>query len=387
VVPPLTLHDVFGTGHLFTARASFDAPGWMPPDQATLDFLSGGSLTVAGGLPVLASARVADPQGLDLLVRSGMQIPGDLRTYDDEQSYRAALASAPERLVLQNVHSPDEVDPQRCWVRPTLLSFLNNKVNLAELAPAEAVPRREVIVLGRGFDDSSVAVPCAIKVVSEESNGGGYGIRLCHTSSDVRAALRDFARCERVIVEEFLPIRRSFCAQFATSAGRIDYLGAPEQVVDAAGSFLGGWLETGCGAPEDAIGIGRSVMDRAVALGYRGFVGVDVAELEDGRFAVLDLNFRVNGSTTPLLWSDSVADRTGMPVMRSAALTFDGWDQLIRVTESAMRDDILVPLATYRPDDHSGEPALLLAMILGATRAEVMSRHDDLARVREPQVR
>lgn len=87
----VTLRGVFGPGHLFSPRASFETPGWLSTDLAFRDFLTGGQLTVAGGLPVLASARVADPQGLDLLDRAGLEIPNDLRTYDDERSDRKSV--------------------------------------------------------------------------------------------------------------------------------------------------------------------------------------------------------------------------------------------------------------------------------------------------------
>ena len=375
----ITLRDVFGSGHLFSARASFASPGWLSHDPAFRDFLTGTALAVADDLPILVSARVADPQGLDLLASAGLEIPNDLRTYDDEQSHRAALDSASERLVFQHVHPKHEVEPARCWVDPALVSFLNNKANLADLAPAESIPPREVLARGHAIDEASLRIPCVIKIASDESSAGGYGIRLCHTTADVRAALRDFARCDVLVVEEFLPITRSFCVQFATTAGSIVYLGAPEQIVDAAGAYVGSWFEPRREPLEEAIDLGRRVMNRAVSLGYRGFGGIDVVELEDGRFIVMDLNFRMNGSTTALLLSDAVAQREGSPVMRAVSLRFRGkWDDLIRVTETAIRDHHVIPMCTYRPPDRSGEPPRLQGMVTGSTRTEVNTRLDEL---------
>lgn len=377
----ITLRDVFGPGHLFSARASFASPGWLSHDPAFRDFLTGTPLTVADGLPILVSAHVTDPQGLDLLEHAGLEIPNDLRTYDDEPTHRAALDSASERLVFQHVHPTDEVEPARCWVDPALVSFLNNKANLEDMSPDESIPRREVLPRGRASDQASLRIPCVIKIASDESSAGGFGIRLCHTAADVRSALRDFARCEVLVVEEFLPITRSFCVQFATTADSIAYLGAPEQIVDAAGAYVGSWFEPRREPPEEAIDLGRRVMDQAVSLGYRGFGGIDVVELVDGRFMVMDLNFRMNGSTVALLLSDSVAQHEGSPVIRSVSLRFRGeWDDLIRVTETAMRDHRVIPMCTYRPTDRSGEPPRLQAMVTGTTRTEVDTRLDELRR-------
>lgn len=377
----LTLRDVFGPGHLFSARASFSSPGWLSHDPAFRDFLTGTPLTVADGLPILVSAHVADPQGLELLANAGLEIPDDLRIYDDERSHRAALDSASERLVFQHVHPKDEVEPARCWVDPALVSYLNNKANLADLAPVESIPRRKVLPLGRASDAARLRIPCAVKIASDESSAGGHGIRLCHTAADVRAALRDFARCDALVVEEFLPITRSFCVQFATTAGSTVYLGAPEQIVDAAGAYVGSWFEPRHEPPEEAIDLGRRVMDQAVSLGYRGFGGIDVVELEDGRFMVVDLNFRMNGSTVALLLSDSVAQHDGSSVMRSVSLRFRGeWDDLIRGTATAMRDRHVIPMCTYRPPAGSGGPPRLQAMVTGPTRTAVNTRLDELRR-------
>ena len=57
-------------------------------------------------------------------------------------------------------------------------------------------------------------------------------------------------------------------------------------------------------------------MRAAAARGYRGIAGIDVAFLEDGPPRVLDLNFRVNGSTAAAWLRSAVERERGAGSMR-----------------------------------------------------------------------
>jgi hypothetical protein len=108
------------------------------------------------------------------------------------------------------------------------------------------------------------------------------------------------------------PLECSVCLHFVVAIdGDIRYLGAAEQVVDAAGRWQGNWI-TNEAAPSVAVAAGYEIMRRAVLRGYIGFAGFDVACCADGRLRVLDLNFRVNGSTT------AVFLRAARPTWRAA---------------------------------------------------------------------
>jgi len=382
--PALTLREVFGPGHLFSGRISFGSPSWMAPDPDANELLTGLALTVAGDLPMVIHRGVADDSGLGLIRDAGLTLPDDIRVYDDAHDYRSTLASASERVVLQHVHPPEELDPERCWLPPDLLAFLNNKANLPELVAPASVPQRTVVSpeAAAAFDADAWELPLVVKVATNESIGGGRGVRVCHSAEELQTAVKEFTGTA-LVLEEFVHIRRSHCVQFATSGDAgIRYLGAPEQIVRDDGRFVGSWLEPDGVAPEGAVQIAQTVMRHAVARGYRGFAGVDVAQLNDDRFMVLDLNFRMNGSTSSLLLSRRIADERSTPVMRLVPLQArSGWDDLARITAAAVRDHQVIPLCTYRPPDGSGEPARLLAMVAGPDRDEVNARVDELRRL------
>jgi hypothetical protein len=379
--PALTLREVFGTGHLFSGRISFGSPSWMAPDPDANELLTGLALTVAGDLPMVIHRGVADDSGLGLIREAGLALPDDIRVYDDAHGYRSILASASERVVLQHVHPPEELDPDRCWLPPELLAFLNNKANLPELVAPASVPQRTVVPpeAAAAFDADAWELPLVVKVATNESIGGGRGVRVCHSTGELQMAVKEFAGTA-LVIEEFVQIQRSHCVQFATTGdASIRYLGAPEQIVRDDGRFVGSWLEPDSDVPAASVQIARTAMEHAVARGYRGFAGVDVAHLEDDRFVVLDLNFRMNGSTSSLLLARRVADERGTPVMRLVPLQArSGWDDLTRLPAAAVRDHQVIPLCTYRPPDGSGEPARLLAMVAGTSRTEVDTRLDEL---------
>lgn len=381
--PKFTLSDIYDPDLIFNPRASFTAPGWLPPDPAVLDSFTGHHLTVAGDLPIMVSNSVLDEGACALLRRAGFDLAARAAVYDGEHEYLTHLASPDKRFVMQHIHPPAELTAGQYWIPPALLAFLNNKANLAELVPPRYVPRRKI----KRADSLPAAaadwrrLPLVIKAVSDQSSGAGVAVKICRSQAELRDAANYFASCEAVVVEEFLNIARSFCVQFvATREKAINYLGSAEQVVNADGRHLGNWLDPHRAATETMTEVGRSIMEQAVALGYQGFAGFDMARLADGRIVVLDLNFRLNGSTVPLLLYDAIAERYHAHTMRYCGLKMNGsWQQLLCAAEKALDKKYLVPLSAYRPPDASRDAPRLNGLIIGTSRDQVISRQRELA--------
>jgi hypothetical protein len=121
------------------------------------------------------------------------------------------------------------------------------------------------------------------------------------------------------------------------------------------------------------------IVERAAALGYRGFAGLDMAVCADGGLRVFDLNFRLNGSTVAVLLHGEIHRTRGTAVMRLRSLRATGrFDAMIGAAREAVARGLLVPLATYRPPGGSepgGAPGLL-GLVLGRSRDEV-ARHEE----------
>lgn len=374
--PAATLGALYGDLKVFVPRASFTPYGWLPTDASTLDFLTGGQLTVAGDMPVVCHASVATDWIVDLLRDAGFDVaPNRLvfRDRDDCATLLRGLGRRERSLVLQHVHPPNEVPDDAYWIDRELLAYLNNKGNLGRLVPAELCPRRRLVALDRLCTERR-AFPVVVKAPSEMSSGAGFAVTICHRQDDLEVAAARFATCREVVVEDFIDIERNLCVQYVVAPdGVVSYLGAAEQVVDGDGNYLGNWLERDA-APPAVVSAGMGVVETAAALGYRGIAGLDIVVARDGTVLVIDLNFRLNGSTVPLLLADALRAAYG----DDHVVRFRGWRVAAgrparAVVEAAVATGGVVPLSVLDPDASPYEDACarVAGLVVAASRDEI----------------
>lgn len=306
--PALTMSDIYGPGLILFPRAHDAACDWLPNGPHMLDSLTGGQLAIAGDMPVVCSAGFKSRAGLELMALAGLE-PAPHRIHYRAGEAFAALFAGDGKLVVQHAF-PDGVWPaDRFWIDPALLRRLNNKARLGELVRAENIPARKVVDRADYFG-STPRLPVVIKIVSDQSNGGGLGVAVCTTAAEWRAAAQIFANCDQVVVESFLDIARNPCLNFVVMpAGEVRYLGFADQDVTSGGKHRGNWMALGASLPESVIEVAAEPVRRAAGLGYRGIAGIDLALTRDRKTYVLDLNFRVNASTPAILLAPAIAEK------------------------------------------------------------------------------
>ena len=97
-------------------------------------------MAIADETPVICSAGVASPCGLDLLDAAGVPVSREIRTYRTAEDFQRLVGDVignGERLLCQHVHDEDDVPAEACLVAPALLRYLNNKGNLPAIVGAE----------------------------------------------------------------------------------------------------------------------------------------------------------------------------------------------------------------------------------------------------------
>jgi hypothetical protein len=376
--PEVTLASILGTDAVFCARPPYGGEGILPTDRHAQDGLTGAQLTVTGGIPVICSAGVASRVGLELLASAGHPVRSELRTYRDEGEYRALLAAAAnarERLVLQHVHPEQDVPGSRYWVSRDLLSYLNNKGNLAGLVESRHVPdRRLVAASALPAALAGRRAPAVVKAATNRSTGGGYGVMFYldpHLADLPRQAFD--GACTRLVIEEHLDLVSNWCLHFcATRFGAVMYLGGTQQVVDADGKYLGSWLGVGPLPDQEMVTACFGVVERAVAMGYAGFCGLDTGRTKQGRVVIFDLNFRVNGSTPPLLLFDGAS--AGLRCGRWRSWSIAGpLGRLAEMVAPMVHVGRLLPMASYCPEStrNGAGRAVVWGLMLGDSRDEV----------------
>lgn len=389
ISPSITLADIYGPNSIYNSRASVSASEWVSQDLSMLEVYTGNQQTIMGRMPMICNSSVSTSEGLDLLKQAGLQGASHRYSYFSEEDYQKLLAQlvrSPYTFVVQHVHPPSEIPAHKYWISPELLSFLNNKVHLTDLVPAEYVARRVVVETATITEKlfPSLPFPWVIKAVSDHSSGGGNGMMICSNAEELQVAKNYFQASQQVLIEEFLTIKRNLCIQFAaTQQGSIRYLGTAEQVTNKQGHYLGGWLDQHVQPSEWMLQVGQQIMEKAVALGYKGVAGFDIVLLSDERLAVIDLNFRVNGSTAALLLQQGI-----MEAYDVSTLLYNSWEwhggvaHCIDLAQQFIQQGYLVPLSFYNAEasPYPKAPSRLVGIVIGQSREEVVARNEQFTK-------
>jgi hypothetical protein len=363
---------VFGPGAVLTARLPRSADGANTADPHLCDAYTGPIMAIADETPVICSAGVASPCGLELLGAAGVPVSREIRTYRTAEEFHGLVGDVianGERLLCQHVHGEDEVPADACMVAPDVLRYLNNKANLPAIVGAGGAPRRTSIapedVGTLGVDESWV-----LKVCSDDSSGGGYGVYVHQAGSPIEWPGFVQPGAE-LIVEEYLDLVENWCVQFCVEViGAPRLLGATEQLISATGAY-GGSRVGGTVLPQAAAELCQAVAERARERGFIGYCGIDTGLTSSGELRVFDLNFRINASTPPLLVLNAIAASRG-PAWegrgRWQTYRHDGsLPDLVERLEAVYPDDVLVPVASYDPafTANGAGPSLLWALLVG----------------------
>lgn len=377
--PEMTLDRIYGDRLVFSPTPSPKARTWLPQDPIAIDMLTGGMLTIAGDMPVLCAASVATPEGIQLLRDAGFAEARNLLRYKNDIEHGRQLCDllgTGLKIALQHAPHPSEAIPDAYWIHPSTLAFVNNKAHLAHMVETRHLPARRLtapLQLRQLIETDSL--PVVIKAATNETTGGGGDVAICHDSNDLQKAEILFRNCCNVVIEEFLPMTRNLCLNYAINAeGNISFIGSAEQINDTTGKYFGNWIDGSCEPPPGAIEAGRSVAKAGFEMGYWGCVGIDMATMEDGRILIYDLNFRLNGSTAALLLSRNLKKKYGQPVMRLAGLKgTSSYKRMVKAIYTAMDKGLFVPLVTCDPAaiKKLSHAPCARGLILGRTRAQV----------------
>ena len=384
--PAKTFDSIYGTEYILSGRPSPNAARWLPKGDIALDMFTAGMLTVLGDMPVVCAASVSTGDCLNLLRDSGFQLPPDIYRYADTGEYMdliKRICAEGRKVVTQHVHPEDEIPPECCWIPPSVLSFVNNKANLEKLVPDDIVPSHKILPV-REITKAGEAwrLPCVIKAVTAESSGGGVDVCICRSPIDLQKAVAWFTECQYVVIEDYLNIQSNLCLNYCVSKeGGVTYLGFAEQVSDDEGIYRGNWIDDKEECPGEIIEAGMKVVRAAFELGYYGFLGIDVALLENGRYKIFDLNFRGNGSTPAVLYAGSIRERFSKKVLRFRRFIGNGnYRQMLNVVHRAMAKEILLPTGSCDPSagHYREKRPLLIGLILGESRQDILEKEKEL---------
>lgn len=193
-------------------------------------------------------------------------------------------------------------------IDPKLSIWLNDKKNLDQYVPPEFLPKRYAQFRnGQDFYHSTekIPVPCVVKISASSS---GEGIRICLNSIDFKKAKRDFKkRVGTLFVEEYISYTHNFGFQFGIPFDKKKsphIIGYNHQVTAADGEFLGGFIfkgEKNRKIEKIKKMLVTEILPKIKNMGWYGVGGLDVLLKPNGKFYVIDSNFRTTGMTAYIL--------------------------------------------------------------------------------------
>lgn len=169
-----------------------------------------------------------------------------------------------------------------------------------------------------------IELPKQFPYLIKTSHGlSGEGTYIIKSTSDLNYCLQelrtylDTKLLETIVVSEFISnVVQNYCVQFYLSKrGEITLIGVTSQLVTEQGNYLGGLIHYRKTNISKFLEMIAAIGQYAHEHGYFGVIGFDVLENQDGQLYVIDVNFRVNGST-PLCLQRHTLLREGKEVAK-----------------------------------------------------------------------
>lgn len=376
--PKYTMREIYGDV-VFSARPAHEDNPWMPSVEK-LNALSGRESLIAD-VPVLVHEATQTEKARKLFQLAGLHFPEQPYVYDSKKDYDDVLkkwSAERKQIVLQYIHDVDTVDRDAYWMDAELLNYLNSKAYLRDIVPDTYVPEREVVSSKQLAEAlKRWELPFVLKPGDETPTAGGYGVQICHTNEQLEVAKALFTQegAENVIIEKYVEEIANYSCQYAYSPKiGLQYLGTSVQITDDEGIYAGNVMVSD--VPEAVIQAGLEIMQSGVDKGYIGVAGFDLLWTAEGEVRAIDLNFRLNGSTSMLMYADSL----GHPAAKF--FTYDSVspehnEAFYNVLADYVARGVLLPLSYYDGDAFDDKQASTFVCIWHAFSLEDIEKYEE----------
>lgn len=388
------MEDLHPPRTAWAPRTRLEQVVWGSKLAYTMDTVTGQVLALAGGMPQVVHHSVLQPDARELLALAGWEAPQRVlpyRTEEEAHSLARDLAADGWRIVHPFPLVPGTVPEEALLVPSRLYVDLNDKATLARHVPEHLLPERVVLSPDRlsEVEDLFAGDPVVLKVATHLGSGGGRDVVFCREAGQRRAQLEQLLAIggawHALVVERLMDFEALWCAGLAVTDRGVLWLGAPRherddhhglQIGSEAGleEDLPEWLRT------ELLAIGA----RAGQRGYRGIAGVDVGIDRQGRYRIIDLNFRLNSSTPMLLALRPALERVGARHARLWVMYSDlSLREVVERLRAPVGAGLVVPLRLADLSWFAGTAARLqmIAFVLGADPADSARRREEFRRL------
>ena len=231
----------------------------------------------------------------------------------------------------------DHLQSEKHAIAPDTHYRLLSKVTLAEMG-VQCPQYSSYNLHGKSLED--IQLPEQFPYLIKTSHGlSGEGTYIIKSASELNYCLEELRKyldiklLDMIVVSQFIPNAvQNYCVQFyVNKVGEITLIGTTSQLVTPEGNYLGGLIHYANDMSkffEMIAAIGQYAHQQ----GYFGIIGFDVLEDRDGQLYVIDVNFRVNGSTPLCLQRHTLLAQGHQVAKYSSDYRIDGTLESILIT-------------------------------------------------------
>lgn len=375
--PKYTIRDIYGDV-VVTVRPAHENNPWMPSENK-LNALSARESLIAD-VPVLVHAATQSEKARQLFQLAGLHFQEQPYVYRSKEQYDEVLKmweDKGKKVVLQYIHDKKTLDRDAYWMDADLLNYLNSKAYLSEIVPKQFIPKRTVVESNYLQKElKKWTLPLVLKPGDDTPTAGGYGVQICHTDEQLEKAKKLFMQegSKSVIIEKYVEELENYSCQYAYSEKiGLQYLGTSVQITNDEGLYAGNVIVSD--VPEQVIEAGRQIMQVGIDKGYVGVAGFDLLWTADGQVQAIDLNFRLNGSTSMLLYYDSF-ERPVAKFFTYDAASVDDNEAFYNMLADYVAQGVLLPLSYYDGDLLEEKEPSTFVCIWYAQKLEEIERYE-----------
>ncbi|BBD57535.1 hypothetical protein NIES2109_03020 [Nostoc sp. HK-01] len=279
----------------------------------------------------------------------------------------------------------DHLKPEKHAVNPDTHYHLLNKATLAELG----VPYPKYVTYHlQQVNLADIPLPEQFPYLIKTSHGlSGEGTYIINNTRELNYCFEELRKyidiklLDTIIVSEFIKnVVQNYCVQFyINKSGEIKLIGTTSQLVTAEGNYLGGMInyrEIDMNKFSEMIAaIGKYAHQHE----YFGVIGFDVLEDKEGQMYVIDVNFRVNGST-PLCLQRHTLLALGKEVAKysSSYRIFGSLESIFLTLKPELERKDLIILSALERKESGAIYTDIYGVITGETLAQMQHIEDNL---------
>lgn len=315
LTPAVAVEHLYPADVVYMARTDLEQTKFLGYTPLLLDMVTSLLAGLLNGKTAIRHEGGAQKEIFDLYSYGGFDVDEETLVYrsgEEAESLADHVISQGKRIISPYLLPADRFPDDGQLVPPDLYRKLNAKSNLESFVSPVFLPKRQLLSY-ESFMEYVPSGPVFFKSASDAPTGWGFAVQPCRNAGDLAKARRWFSTyrdsVSKILVEEWVDVLTCWCAGIVVNDHGVTCFGGAEQTFSSPAHQTGSVIAPDNAFPEEGQMLAVSIGEAARRLSFRGIAGLDIGLKADGGLVVFDPNFRINSSTTQLLFHEAACRR------------------------------------------------------------------------------